>query len=616
MFVCGECGRRYDRPGYCADGRPLAATDDPLLGTELGRYRLARLIGEGGMGHVYLGVHPTIGSRVAIKVLAAHCAEKPDLVERFFAEARAVNLIRHENIVSVVDMATLDDGRPYIVMEYVEGQTLGALGKSPPAGRLPLGGIVQVFGEVLSALAAAHAIGIVHRDLKPDNILVTAEGHAKVLDFGIAKLAPGLSHLSPRTRTGALLGTPAYMAPEQISGSGPIDPRTDIYSVGVVLYEAVTGKLPFEGETLFDLMRQHLEEPPVPASRARPELPSGFEQVIATALAKAPRDRFQTATEMALALDDAARGLPAHEWRALSRGAVITGGAQSVTRSGRRTAPPPAVTRRDPDPAPTVRASTQSPPRGRLIAGLVATAVVASLATVLVVWKLRTRDDDAAVAPPVPDVGGPIVAGSGSAADHGVYIGSNVQLGPNVIIGSAHAKQATATGSAAPRELDRKVDYAPKRFDPLAYLPKAKAIARQLLPDADFSELQFYENVQPDGHVDLTLPSESESYFEFRSPSRSKAAKQDTTEVGCYVMVYITPTGAEARIRDDDECDHPIRPPPRCTLAEVWQAAIALGEKADAPATIAFLPDGAWFFDLDHANRREDTEVHTIADCH
>ena len=311
-FVCHQCGQRYAAAGYCPhDGDRLVDTDDPLLGTEVGRYRLARLLGEGGMGRVYLAVQPAIGSRVAIKILSDQCARNPELLERFFAEARAVNLIRHESIVSVIDMAQLPDGRPFIVMEYVEGQTLAAI---VGAGPVPLGGLVQVMSEVLSALSAAHAIGIVHRDLKPDNILVTVEGHAKVLDFGIAKLAPELhQQLSPRTRTGALLGTPQYMAPEQISGSGGVDPRTDLYAAGVVLYELATGRQPFAGETLFDLMRAHLEQPPRPPRALRPELPPAFEHVILTALAKQPDDRFPSAAVMSHALHLAAAALPADQ---------------------------------------------------------------------------------------------------------------------------------------------------------------------------------------------------------------------------------------------------------------------------------------------------------------
>lgn len=166
MFVCTECGLRYEAGGYCGtDGGRLATVDDPLLGTEVGRYRIARVIGQGGMGRVYLAIQPAIGSRVAVKVLSDHCARDPDLLERFFAEARTVNLIRHEHITSVIDLAQLPDGRPYIVMEFVEGETLA---RATRGGQAPLGGIVQIVTETLSALAAAHAHQIVHRDLKPD----------------------------------------------------------------------------------------------------------------------------------------------------------------------------------------------------------------------------------------------------------------------------------------------------------------------------------------------------------------------------------------------------------------------------------------------------------------
>ena len=307
--VCPECGRSWPSDGHCGDdGAALAPGRDSLLGVTIGRWRLARVLGEGGMGRVYLGVQPAIGSRVAIKVLSEACARDRALVDRFFAEARAVNLVRHEHIVGVLDLAWLDDGRPYIVMEFIDGHTLGALARRGP---MPVALIAALVGEVLSALAAAHAIGIVHRDLKPDNVLVTAAGHAKVLDFGIAKLAPQLRRGdSPRTATGALLGTPDYMAPEQIAG-GAIDGRADLYALGALLYECVTGQRPFAGANVFELLRAQVEDLPPPPDVLRPDLPPALTAVIMRALAKRADHRFPTADAMAAALAAATAGVPA-----------------------------------------------------------------------------------------------------------------------------------------------------------------------------------------------------------------------------------------------------------------------------------------------------------------
>jgi len=301
-------------PNACiADGTPLAPVgDDLLLGQQIGAYRVARLLGIGGMGRVYKGVHPTIGSRVAIKVLSRECSDRRDLVERFFAEAKAVNLIRHESIVNVLDLATLPDGRPYIVMEYLDGSPLAGIVEAiPQRGPLPLGGIARLAAEVLEALGAAHAKGIIHRDLKPDNIYVTPQGRAKVLDFGIAKLQPELG--GSATHTGSLLGTPHYMSPEQAAGR-PVDARADLYAMGVILFECSTGHKPFTADSLFDLLRKHVEAPP-PSPRAfRPDMPPELEQVIYTALAKAPEQRFASAQAMSAALQHATARLPQDQW--------------------------------------------------------------------------------------------------------------------------------------------------------------------------------------------------------------------------------------------------------------------------------------------------------------
>ncbi|MCB9588633.1 MAG: serine/threonine protein kinase [Polyangiaceae bacterium] len=316
MFVCPECGQCFQAPGQCpSDGNPLSDNlTEPLLGQMVGSYRIAALLGVGGMGRVYKGVHPQIGSRVAIKVLSMECAHHPALVQRFFAEARSVNVIRHESIVNIVDLSTLSDGRPYIVMEYLDGQSLSEVirERSP----LPVGGVMTLMFEVLDALAAAHQAGIVHRDLKPDNIFVTAQGRPKVLDFGIAKLRPELGAGSDATRTGSILGTPHYMSPEQAQGQH-IDHRSDIYALGIILFELLTGARPFEAPTLYSLLDMHVKQPPPPPTSVRRDLLPVFDQVVFRALAKRPEQRYQTAGEMKQALELASQSLPQGSWAGL-----------------------------------------------------------------------------------------------------------------------------------------------------------------------------------------------------------------------------------------------------------------------------------------------------------
>jgi serine/threonine protein kinase len=321
MFVCPECGGPQAAEGACPlDNTPLAPIgEDVMLGTTIGAYRVAHLLGIGGMGRVYKGVHPTIGSRVAIKVLSRECTDRRDLVDRFFAEARAVNLIRHESIVNVLDLAVLPDGRPYIIMEYLDGAPLGAILEHAQLYQtpLPLGGLARLAVEVLDALHAAHAKGIVHRDLKPDNVFVTPSGRPKVLDFGIARFTDPGGSGGGSTRTGSLLGTPHYMSPEQAAGK-PVDHRADIYAIGVILFECATGRKPFAAESLFELLRKHVEEPPQPPRMFRPELGEPFEQVILCALAKSPEQRFGSAQAMSMALQHATAQLPQEAWRPIT----------------------------------------------------------------------------------------------------------------------------------------------------------------------------------------------------------------------------------------------------------------------------------------------------------
>ncbi|MEZ4363874.1 MAG: protein kinase [Kofleriaceae bacterium] len=324
MFVCTECGASQPMPTACSScgGQVAQQDEDPLLGAVVGPYRIARLLGVGGMGRVYKGVQPQIGSRVAVKVLSRECTDRKDLVERFFSEARAVNLIRHESIVNVLDLAMLPDGRPYIVMEYLDGAPLSDL--VAQRGAMPLGGVARLAVEVLEALGAAHAKGIVHRDLKPDNVFITPAGRAKVLDFGIAKLLPELG--GSFTQTGSLLGTPHYMSPEQASGKN-IDFRTDLYAMGVILFECMTGQKPFLGDSMFDLLRKHVDLPPPPPRSLRPDLPPALEQVILVALNKDPQHRFPSAAAMSAALQQATSGMAPEQW------AIISGSPSGVAPS-------------------------------------------------------------------------------------------------------------------------------------------------------------------------------------------------------------------------------------------------------------------------------------------
>jgi serine/threonine-protein kinase len=256
------------------------------------------MVGRGGMGTVYLAEHPVIGSKVAVKFLHQSMAHEPEVVARFYDEARAVNLIGHENIVGVYDLSLLPPDRFYYVMEYLEGETLAALERR---GRVPVATGLEILVQLCDALAAAHEQGVVHRDLKPENVfLVARRGHAhfvKLVDFGIAKLRGGGAS---RTQAGVLVGTPEYMAPEQCD-DGTIDARTDVYALGVMAFELFTGLLPFTSRSTTQLLLAHLGKPPPRPSSIAP-MDAGLEAAILKALEKEPARRFQDMAELGEAL--------------------------------------------------------------------------------------------------------------------------------------------------------------------------------------------------------------------------------------------------------------------------------------------------------------------------
>ncbi|HTM22909.1 MAG TPA: serine/threonine-protein kinase [Kofleriaceae bacterium] len=300
------------RMGSRPPGVPQSRTD-PLIGCAVGHWRVTRAIGRGGMASVYEAVDAA-GGRVALKVMAPEVAADADAVARFFAEARVAAAVRHPGLVDVIAMAYLPDGRPFIAMEYLDGAPLGALLRRG----LPLGSLAAAIVQALDALHAAHACGVIHRDLKPDNLFVLRDGRAKLLDFGLAKLPAELGAGVPATGDGRAMGTPPYMAPEYVRG-GRHDARSDLYAMGVVLFEASTARLPFAAADHRALFRLHVTAtPPAPRS-LRPDMPAGYESVILQALFKTPELRFASAADMADTLRKASRELPAEAWAPLLR---------------------------------------------------------------------------------------------------------------------------------------------------------------------------------------------------------------------------------------------------------------------------------------------------------
>jgi serine/threonine-protein kinase len=300
--------------------------DDPRIGQIFGgKYEIQKVLGEGGMGVVYGARHKAIGKRFAIKVLHGDAVKDPEVVERFKVEAQAASSIGNEHIIDITDFAELPDGATYFVMEFLDGKPLSKLYEE--LKRVPTNRLLKIAKQLAQGLGAAHEAGIVHRDLKPDNVYLCKRSggetdFVKILDFGIAKVGQGASKL---TKAGSIFGTPHYMSPEQASGS-PVDHRTDIYAVGVILYEGAVGRVPFDADNFMGILTQHMYKAPVPP-RALPEcppdLPPGLEVIIMRCLRKKPEERYQTFAELEEDIDRMMRGeVPkaAQEMMALSAG--------------------------------------------------------------------------------------------------------------------------------------------------------------------------------------------------------------------------------------------------------------------------------------------------------
>ena len=293
------------------------AVSDTLIGTVFdGRYRIVSKLGAGGMADVYLAEDQELGRQVAIKILNDRHAADDSFIERFRREAKNAAGLSHPNIVSIYDRGEAE-GTYYIAMEFLDGRSLKELivGRGPA----PIKVAIEYARNILAALAAAHKQGIVHRDIKPHNVLIGAEGRVKVTDFGIAR-----SGASQMTEVGSIIGTAQYLSPEQARGA-PVDQTSDLYSVGVVLYEMLTGQVPFTGDTPLEIAMKHLSEVPRPPSELRPEIPHDLDSVVLRALAKDPSERYQSAEEMDADLARVAEGLPVDPETEEAATAVLSG---------------------------------------------------------------------------------------------------------------------------------------------------------------------------------------------------------------------------------------------------------------------------------------------------
>jgi eukaryotic-like serine/threonine-protein kinase len=381
------------------------AVSDTLINTLFdGRYRILRKLGAGGMANVYLAEDEELGRRVAIKILNDRYANDELFIERFRREAKSAAALSHPNIVSIYDRGEAE-GTYYIAMEVIEGRSLKELILT--RGPLPIGQAVAYTLEMLEALRFAHRHGIIHRDIKPHNILIGER--LKVTDFGIARAGA-----SQMTEAGSIMGTAQYLSPEQARGA-PVTASSDLYSVGIVLYEMLTGKVPFTGDSAIEIAMKHLNEVPRPPSKTRPEIPEDLDHVVLRALAKAPEDRYQSAEEFAEDLHRVEAGLPlapetseAATALLAAPGATIGGTTQVLPADATQVAPPRREAPRRPPPHTPGYGYEEPPPKRRrwapwlLVALLLAAAGFAG-------WYVFTKIQDqlnANATVPVPNVVG------------------------------------------------------------------------------------------------------------------------------------------------------------------------------------------------------------------
>src|SRR5437660_3627428 len=337
----------------------MTTTDTLINRTFDKRYVIKRKLGSGGMADVYLAEDQELGRRVALKLLNERHAADEQFVERFRREAQSAAGLSHPNIVSIFDRGRAE-GTYYIAMEYLDGRTLKEL--LVRNGPTPIPIAIDYARQIIGAISFAHRNGIVHRDIKPHNIVVGSDGRLKVTDFGIAR-----SGASQMTEAGSIVGTAQYLSPEQARGA-PVDPRSDLYSLGIVLYEMLTGHVPFTGDTPVEIAMKHLSQVPEPPSKLRPQVPHDLDAVVMRAIAKDPDQRYGSAEEMEADLARVARGVAVAPQTEEAMTQVLAGAraatASTMITRPRAVAPPPAppIYR-----APSGYYDYEEPPRGRSV---------------------------------------------------------------------------------------------------------------------------------------------------------------------------------------------------------------------------------------------------------
>jgi tRNA A-37 threonylcarbamoyl transferase component Bud32 len=558
------CEQVDDDPGTVKlrPARAAATENDELVGRRLGGYVVERVVGKGGMGVVYLATHPVLGKRVAVKVIRSEHAADDELRRRFMDEARTLAALDDPRIVAIQDLALLPDGRAYLVMEYVEGELLS----QRMGTRSPVDEAVRIVRAMLEGLAAAHTRGIVHRDVKPSNIMLVGDG-VKLLDFGIAKLR---GQSGAGTRAGAVVGTPGYMAPEQASAKAELGPTADVYAAGVVLYELLAGKRPFDdgsdGEDWIEvLVRQRTLEPPSMVG-----VPSWLEAVVRLALAKDPARRYASAAEMLAALDarTSVRRRGAHAWAPYAIGAAAVATAIFVTwqlASRARSDAPPT-----PDSATTHAAVALAPADA---AAVIAPATSDAPTPELDAPSVRRE-------PPIVVVH-PTDAGAGVAR-------------PDVAAAASVARPdagAVAEGAAANGRFELPAPAEIHHIDVTAWIATARQLARRIYPDAELFNV-FASHVMTDGTADIH--DNGFVQYEFRSPSEST---KDSGRCTLHVTIYYY--GIRVGVYDNVwKCDQMLYTP-LCSLKQVIARA---PDFADASVQLRTHRGAAW--NLEHHGKK------------